>query len=341
MADAYSPRVEDAVEHRPPLRRLDDTTPQLDRAEQQWWEVYGGLEERYCWVQTDWVQQFLRGQYLRDILRGLGPSHSVLELGCGTGWLTFQLARAGAAAVTGVDSSPSQIARAKAAAEDLGLGDRVRLEIGDAGDLTRSTRRFDLVVMHAFLHHLTIAEIREALATAADLLRPGGRLVVLEPMWFPDGRTDESRVLWLMQKLQKLPMGLAHRGIRRVGDPEREVRTQLANRWAGALPFGPSPKEMPFWTEELENFLGERFTIVRRSNELSQSHLVAQEVLIAQLSQPRLWATLLRPIVWLARALDRRLMRIEPPPVTVWIMRLYECVVREGADAGDGRVESR
>ena len=324
------------------MMRLEAATPQLDRAEQQWWEDNGDLEERYCWVQTDWVQQFLRGGYLRDILRGLGPSHSVLELGCGTGWLTFQLARAGAAAVTGVDSSPSQIARARAAAEDLGLGDRVRLEIGDAGDLTRATRRFDLVVMHAFLHHLTTAEIREALTTAADLLRPDGRLVVLEPMCFPDGRTDEPRSLRMIRRLQELPMALARRGIRRVGDPEREVRAHLADRWAGALPFGPSPKETPFQSEELADFLDERFTILRRSNELSQAHLVAQEVLIAQLSQPRLWGTLLRPMLWLARALDRRLMRIEPPPVTIWIMRLYECVVRDQTDGrAGGRLESR
>ncbi len=321
--------------------RLEDTTLQLDRAEQRWWEDYGDLEQRYCWVQTDWVQQFLRGRYLRDILRGLGPSHSVLELGCGTGWLTFQLARAGAAAVTGVDSSPSQIARARAAAEDLGLADRVQLEIGNAGQLARATRRFDLVVMHAFLHHLTNAEIREALATAADLLRPGGRLVVLEPVCFPNGRPDEPRVLWVIRKLQKLPMGLARRGLRRVSDPEGEVRAHLDNRWAGALPFGPAPKELPFRHEELAGYLGERFTIARYSNELSQAHLVAQEILIAQLSQPRLWGMLLRPLLWLARTLDRRLMRIEPPPVSIWTMRLYECVVRDSTDGqAGGRLES-
>ena len=256
----------------------------------------------------------------------------MLELGCGTGWLTFQLARAGAAAVTGVDSSPSQIARARAAAEKLDLGHSVQFEVGDAGHLARTTRRFDMVVMHAFLHHLTAAEIREALATAADLLRPGGRLVILEPTCFPDGRTDEPRVLRLIRHLQDLPMKLARRGLRRVGDPEREVRAHLANRWAGALPFGPAPKELPFRPDELTGFLGERFTILRHSDELSQAHLVAQEVLIGKLSQPRLWGTLLRPMVWLARALDRRLMRVEPPPNSIWIMRLYECGVRDRTD---------
>ena len=89
---------------------------------------------------------------------------------------------------------------------------------------------------------------------------------------------------------------------------------------------------MPFQPEELAGFLGERFTIVRRSDELLQGHLVAQEVLIGQLSQPRLWGTLLPPMLWLARALDRRLMRIEPPPASIWIMRLYECVLRDRTD---------
>ena len=313
--------------------RPEVTTLELERAEQQWWHDYGELEDRYAWVQTDWVQQFLRGRYLRDILRGLGPSHSVLELGCGTGWLTFQLARAGAAAVTGVDNSPSQIARARAAAEELRLGDRVQFEVGDAGQLARATRRFDLVVMHAFLHHLTGAEIREALATAADLLRSDGRLVLLEPTCFPRGRTAEPRSLRLIRSLQELPMELARRRIRRVDDREREVRAQMANRWAGSLPFGPSPKELPFRPNELPAFLDERFTILARTDALSQAHLVAQEVLIAQLSQPRLWGALLRPMLWLARALDRRLMRIEPPPNSIWIMRLYECVVRDPTDA--------
>jgi hypothetical protein len=132
-------------------------------------------------------------------------------------------------------------------------------------------------------------------------------------------------------------MELARRGIRRVGDREREIRAHLADRWAGALPFGPAPKELPFRPEELQGFLDERFTILRRSDELSNAHLVAQEALIAQLSQPRLWRTLLRPMLWLARALDRRLMRNRPPPNSIWIMRLYECVVRDRTDAGGPR----
>lgn len=311
------------------MSRLEASTPELDRAELDWWEENGELEERYCWVQTPRVQHFLRAGYLRRMIGELDRTQSVLELGCGTGWLTSQLARAGAAQVVGVDGSPSQIERARASVAELGLGNRVRLEVGDTSSIARDTRRFDLVVMHAFLHHLSIAEIREVLGAAAGILTPGGRLAVVEPIYYIDGAGEEPVVLRALRRLQRLPIALHGRGLRRLADAERDVRDRLANRSSGDPPFGPAPKELPFRPEELIALLDERFAITRRSRELAMAHLVAQELLVAQLSQPRLWRALLPPLLWIARALDRRLLRVEPPPRGVWVMEFFDCTVRD------------
>jgi hypothetical protein len=58
------------------------------------------------------------------------------------------------------------------------------------------------------------------------------------------------------------------------------------------------------------------------------SHLVAQELLIAGLSQPRLWRVLRTPTLAVARRLDEALLRAEPAPSTVWIFELLVCTKR-------------
>jgi magnesium-protoporphyrin O-methyltransferase len=84
---------------------------------------------------------------LEGLMREAGlAQRSVLELGCGRGELSFELLRAGAARVTGIDLSPDNIAAAvKAAAED-GLGGRLEFHAGNAAedDLPRT----DVVVHH-------------------------------------------------------------------------------------------------------------------------------------------------------------------------------------------------
>jgi len=100
---------------------------------------------------------------------GLAPGALVLDLACGTGDLARELARRHYRAV-GADLSAAMLAAAGA------LG--VPLVRADAAALPLPTGRFDGVVSGFSVRNF--AALEAVLAEAARVLRPGGRLVLLE-----------------------------------------------------------------------------------------------------------------------------------------------------------------
>jgi ubiquinone/menaquinone biosynthesis C-methylase UbiE len=75
-------------------------------------------------------------------------SLDAVDLGCGTGFLSLELARRGHR-VTGVDFAPAMIAAARRKAAEAGLA--VRFEEGDAEALPFAPRSFDLAVSRHLL----------------------------------------------------------------------------------------------------------------------------------------------------------------------------------------------
>ncbi|WP_328899462.1 trifunctional class I SAM-dependent methyltransferase/NUDIX hydrolase/VOC family protein [Streptomyces sp. NBC_00441] len=104
-----------------------------------------------------------------------GPS-DVLDLGCGTGSLALLAAGQGHR-LTGVDSSPRMVerARAKLAGTDAEVlvGDAARPPVGDRG--------FDVILARHVVW--TLPDPAAVLRHWAGLLRPGGRLVLVEGVW--------------------------------------------------------------------------------------------------------------------------------------------------------------
>ncbi|MFG2513542.1 class I SAM-dependent methyltransferase [Streptomyces sp. NPDC048584] len=100
----------------------------------------------------------------------------VLDLGCGTGSLSLLAAEQGHR-VTGVDRSPAMVALAR---EKLVGRDAVFLA-GDATAPPVGERRYDAVLVRHVLW--TLPEPDRALRHWRDLLRPGGRLVLVEGVW--------------------------------------------------------------------------------------------------------------------------------------------------------------
>ncbi|RMB86586.1 bifunctional 2-polyprenyl-6-hydroxyphenol methylase/3-demethylubiquinol 3-O-methyltransferase UbiG [Streptomyces shenzhenensis] len=113
-----------------------------------------------------------------DRLRAWLPGRpaDVLDLGCGTGSLALLAAERGHR-VTGVDLSPAMVdlARAKTAGRDA-----VFL-VGDAAAPPVGERRFDAVLVRHVLW--TLPGPGRVLRHWSGLLRPGGRLVLVEGVW--------------------------------------------------------------------------------------------------------------------------------------------------------------
>ena len=99
------------------------------------------------------------------------PGDRVLDACCGTGDLAIECARAGGA-VTGLDFSKAMLERARRKAPELEWvqGDAMALPFGDA--------TFDAVTVGFGVRNL--ADLEGGLRELARVLRPGGRIAVLE-----------------------------------------------------------------------------------------------------------------------------------------------------------------
>jgi ubiquinone/menaquinone biosynthesis C-methylase UbiE len=121
------------------------------------------------------------------VLGGSGPLEA-LDAGCGTGFLSFELAARGHR-VTGVDFAPAMLAEArrKAAEHDAS----VRFEEADAEQLPFPSSSFDFAISRHVLW--TLPHPEAAIDEWVRVLRPGGRLVVLDGQFDPNFLVEPSQ----------------------------------------------------------------------------------------------------------------------------------------------------
>lgn len=100
---------------------------------------------------------------------------AVLDLGCGAGRLTLELAPR-ASSITGIELSASLVKIAKDAARARGLTN-VRIDVGSV-DQPPSSDKFDVVILSGVLNSVDDRTVQAALQNAARALRPGGVLLI-------------------------------------------------------------------------------------------------------------------------------------------------------------------
>ncbi len=126
----------------------------------------------------------------------LDAGGTVLEVGCGTGNFLVQLAKAfPAAQVVGADIDTDSLAVARERVAAAGVGERVRLVEGDAGQLV-AAGSVDAVVMIEVLHEIAPGIRGAVVAGAAKTLRPGGAMVIVDetyPSTLAESRLPEFR----------------------------------------------------------------------------------------------------------------------------------------------------
>lgn len=107
---------------------------------------------------------------------GARPFDSLLDLGTGTGRLLELLAPLYARGV-GIDASADMLSVARANLDGAGVAN-AQVRLGDLHRLPFPRDSFDVVTIHQVLHYLDDPEA--ALSEAARVLRPGGRLLVVD-----------------------------------------------------------------------------------------------------------------------------------------------------------------
>jgi ubiquinone/menaquinone biosynthesis C-methylase UbiE len=157
-----------------------------------------------------------------------------LDLGSGDGNLTEALLLAGAGRVLSLDYQLDLLRHVPPAA------DRV---VGSAVQLPLRTASLDVVVIMDVLHHLEPTQHRPAAAEVARVLRPGGQLLVFEPV---DTVVRRSLGVALLSPLSGLTQF------------SRDKRQMVEEEASTLMPFLRAERDLPTW------FRDAGFTVVSR-----------------------------------------------------------------------------
>jgi SAM-dependent methyltransferase len=131
-----------------------------------------------------------RHEFAADFIRThAGPDASLVDLGCGVGdTLAYMKEATGIANVAGLDVSPRCLEQTR---ERVGC-ETFQGSIYDPAFASTIDRRFDFGILAAVLHHLIGRSRKEsrqyaelALRNSVEMLKPGGHLIVLEPIFSP------------------------------------------------------------------------------------------------------------------------------------------------------------
>ncbi|NLO89947.1 MAG: class I SAM-dependent methyltransferase [Clostridia bacterium] len=137
--------------------------------------VFDSVAQEYdAWYETEMgsLVHEIEKEVIFELLKPQ-KGQRVLDLGCGTGLYSIELAKMGLK-VTGIDISEKMISYARKKSENLGLD--IRFIVQDAHSLPFEDDTFDRVVSVTALEFFP--EPTRALREAYRVLKPGGRMVI-------------------------------------------------------------------------------------------------------------------------------------------------------------------
>ncbi|HVU99227.1 MAG TPA: bifunctional demethylmenaquinone methyltransferase/2-methoxy-6-polyprenyl-1,4-benzoquinol methylase UbiE [Puia sp.] len=159
---------------------------------QQVAEMFDKIAFRY-----DFLNRFLSGgidiywrrRAIREAGAGIGAGGAILDVATGTADMAIMMARyLPAVRITGVDISNGMLEIGRQKVQRLQLGERIDLQAGDSESLQFADGSFDAITVAFGVRNFE--NLEKGLKEMLRVLKPGGRLVVLE---FSQPRTPGLR----------------------------------------------------------------------------------------------------------------------------------------------------
>ena len=113
---------------------------------------------------------------------------NILEVGCGNGWLCFQLSKIKNSRVTGIDINAAELGQAKKVFDGVGNLD---FFYGEIVEENIRCRKFDVIVFAASIQYFPL--LGDILDIALDLLNPIGEIHILDSHFYKAWELEAAR----------------------------------------------------------------------------------------------------------------------------------------------------
>lgn len=159
---------------------MEQHTPPSPAQTTTGWRAAFSLAPVYRFAQRAIGADAFRRWLVDDVIRP-SADDAVLDMGCGTADI---LERMPACEYLGFDMSDRYIDSARDRFGDA--RPRARFVVGTAEELALDDGHYSVAIAVGVLHHLDDAAAASLLSVAARALRPGGRLITIDPTLTPD-----------------------------------------------------------------------------------------------------------------------------------------------------------
>lgn len=183
-------------------------------------------------------------EQIEEVFPGVTPENlHVLDMGCGPGFFSIILARAGYR-VTAADYTPAMLDEARANARNEGVEQAIDFCRMDAENLEATSNAFDVVVSRNLTWNLPHPET--AYAEWLRVLKPGGLLLNYDANWYAHLYDAELRRAYEADRQATQDAGIKDEYIGTDIDAMEDIARQM--------PL--SPVERPAWDEDVLRELG-------------------------------------------------------------------------------------
>jgi SAM-dependent methyltransferase len=176
-----APDVSQVLEDQIAYYRRMAATGQFDRA-----YARTGRYDRGDGVRDDWNREL---DEIRRRLRRFAPAGEVVELACGSGMWTRELAASGATRITAVDAAPEMLRLNRERVGDA----RVEYVLADVLSWAPA-RRFDCAVFGLWLSHVPPGRFAGFWERLRGWLAPGGRVFFVDSLFDADRTARDERL---------------------------------------------------------------------------------------------------------------------------------------------------